>query len=94
MTIVINESIILNNEKYITAIVDGGLDVNKFPEDCTTVRLGSSSQPNIPSWAAYGNMLSLVSPGSDTTVQILSGYNNEDIALEVVIKKHFRAVIL
>ena len=87
MTIVINESIILNNEKYITAIVDGGLDVNKFPEDCTTVRLGSSSQPNIPSWAAYGNMLSLVSPGSDTTVQILSGYNNEDIGFRSGNKK-------
>lgn len=87
MTAIINESTVLNNENYITAIVDGSFDINKFPTDCTTARLGGSSQPNIPSWAAYGNMLSLVSPKSDTTVQILSGYNNKDIGFRSGNKK-------
>ena len=77
----------VNNEKYITAIVDGSVDINSFPTDSTTMRLGGSSQPNIPSWATYGNMLSLVSPGSDTAIQILSGYNNEDISFRSGNKK-------
>ncbi|PSU20700.1 hypothetical protein [Photobacterium kishitanii] len=86
----INENVkntTLNNEKYITAIVDGNIDINTFPTDSTTMRLGGSSQPNIPSWATYGNMLSLVSPKADTAIQILSGYDNEDIGFRSGSKK-------
>ncbi|PSU91799.1 hypothetical protein C0W42_03840 [Photobacterium kishitanii] len=86
----INENVkntILNTEKYITAIVDRDIDINSFPVDSTTMRLGGSTQPNIPSWATYGNMLSLVSPGSDTAIQILSGYDNEDIGFRSGSKK-------
>lgn len=79
--------ITLKNDNYITAIVNGSININTFPTDSTTMRLGGSSQPNIPSWAAYGNMLSLVSPGSDTAVQILSGYDNEDIGFRSGSKK-------
>ena len=82
MTNEINKNVkntMLNNEQYITAIVDGSSNINTFPTESTTMRLGGSSQPNIPSWANYGNMLSLVSPGADTATQILSGYDNKSI---------------
>lgn len=90
MTNYINKNVkntTINNEKYITAIVDGNIDVNSFPIDSTTMRLGGSSQPNIPLWATYGNLLSLVSPGSDTSFQILSAYNNDDIGFRSGSKK-------
>ncbi len=41
----INENVkntILNTEKYITAIVDRDIDINSFPVDSTTMRLGGS----------------------------------------------------
>ncbi len=57
------------------------------------MRLGGSSQPNIPSWATYGNMLSLVSPKADTAIKILSGYDNEDIGFRSGSRKHYLAEI-
>ena len=52
MTNEINKNVkntMLNNEQYITAIVDGSSNINTFPTESTTMRLGGSSQPNIPS---------------------------------------------
>ncbi|PSW00359.1 hypothetical protein CTM91_12350 [Photobacterium aquimaris] len=77
----------LNSDVYFTAYSDSKMDINLFPESSSTIRLGGNSQPNIPSWATYGNMLSLVSPGADTAVQILSGYDNDNIGFRSGNKK-------